>query len=105
PDEEECGQQLRCSSSLLTIAYDAQTGEQSWAARYKRTSGELDWASDLVINPSGDLAYVTGVVGVNGERARGVTIAYELEGDVVGEMRWLSEHDPHVVVSAEPFQS
>lgn len=96
---DECppeGPAVSCLSSLLIIAYDVQTGEQSWVARYKKNTENS--SGDLVISPSGELAYVTTVVAAEDGQQQGITMAYDLKGGTAGEVRWTAEHEPYSAV-------
>lgn len=98
------------ASSMLTIAYDAATGEQRWLARHRgRMLGTdaNDVAGEITISSDSELAYVSGSVQLGpDEEPTGITIAYEISGPTKGEIRWLSHHHanspfPHSVMSQD----
>ncbi|WP_084734614.1 S8 family serine peptidase [Actinophytocola xinjiangensis] len=72
-----------------TVAYDRDTGEELWVARYDGPGRGADYAFGLDLAPDGSTVYVTG-------RSEGVvdddyaTIAYDT---ATGEQRWLRRYD------------
>jgi len=82
----------------LTIAYEAATGRQLWAARYdghepgnKSASGE-DWAHSLALSPDGTKVFINGES--TGERPSSMpdyaTISYDAE---TGQPLWAARYD------------
>jgi hypothetical protein len=72
-----------------TVAYDAVTGAQVWARRY-RGLGAFDAAFALVVGPHGGKLFVTGVSGVGTSDSDAVTIAYDAATGTVG---WIQRYD------------
>jgi hypothetical protein len=65
------------STDLATVAYDARTGAEVWAARYDGPFHDTDAGADVVVDPSGAAVYVTGAsVGADGSFDV-VTVAYD----------------------------
>jgi sugar lactone lactonase YvrE len=76
----------RCTTpfyGLLTIAYDAATGERRWVARF----ADADSATGLVVSPDGSRVFVTGQTD-GGDTS--VTVAY---GAMTGNERWVVRHE------------
>jgi subtilisin family serine protease len=91
-----------CTASILTVAYDAATGEQSWVARHKGPTTEFDLAGDIVFSPDGELAFVSGSLALDQDERTDITIAYEVNGDGKGQARWVSQQGIHPSNSQVP---
>src|SRR5207247_9408132 len=59
-----------------TVAYDATTGHQFWAARYDGPASSIDSAQDLVVTPDGGRVYVVGYGTGSSETIDYATVAY-----------------------------
>lgn len=71
----------RGASSAATIAYDAETGDQLWVARYEMPSGPTDTSigEQMAISPDGSHLFVTGSARrLREEDTRGVIFSYAL---------------------------
>jgi hypothetical protein len=66
-----------------TVAYDAETGEQLWVARYDATNVDRAWS--LALSPAGDQVFVTGDSGGNYG-----TVAYDAAS---GTQQWVALYD------------
>jgi 6-phosphogluconolactonase (cycloisomerase 2 family) len=73
-----------------TVAYDAQTGAQRWAARYHGPGQGSDSAQAVVISPDTATAYVTGSSNGVGTGSDFLTIAYDA---ATGAVRWNTRFD------------
>jgi hypothetical protein len=86
-----------------TIGYDPNTGEEVWSDRYGLEQYDFELAKDVVVDPRGDTAYVTGISaksppGIPGlvlyaPNADLLTIAYDV---MTGQKRWLARFNPSV---------
>ena len=73
---------------FITLAYEAATGDEVWAARYDAPGGGQDRAEGVVLSPDGSTVFVTGE-----SKGRGTfdyaTIAYDTsDGEVVWKKRF-----------------
>jgi outer membrane protein assembly factor BamB len=77
------------TSEYLTIAYNALTGAQLWARRYRgpQRYGE---AHSLGVNPDGATVYVTGSENYEGYYTDYATIAYDAS---TGAQLWVARYD------------
>ncbi len=76
--------------TFLTIAYDADTGEQLWAKPYG--GGQQDQGASLAVSPDGSTVYVAGTHTID-ERTLDLdwaTIAYDTAN---GDVRWSRTYD------------
>jgi DNA-binding beta-propeller fold protein YncE len=76
--------------TILTIAYDASTGDQLWAKTYG--GGQSDQGNGLAISPDGGTVYVAGVHTID-QRTLDIdwaTIAYDTSN---GDVRWSRTYD------------
>jgi WD40 repeat protein len=71
---------------IATVAYDASSGAQEWAARYNRLGNSKDVAVGLAVAANGSAVFVTGTSYVEG-RGIAVTISYAAS---TGGQRWMS---------------
>ncbi len=69
------------TGDLITIAYDAATGDEAWLARFD--SGSRDDAHGIVVSPDGSHVYVAGSIDWFEGARRAVTLAYSAQGDEV----------------------
>jgi uncharacterized repeat protein (TIGR01451 family) len=76
---------------IVTIAYDAATGEQRWLTTHGEP-GEYDLALAVALSPDGQFAYVTGFGGAGGVSGA-MTIAYAVDGESAGEETWAAVYD------------
>lgn len=78
-------------SNFLTLAYDASSGAQRWAAHYGYPGLDYDEATAIDVDPSGSAVYVTGPSrGVTGKEDY-ATVAYSAS---TGALLWASRYDP-----------
>lgn len=54
------GQAREGSPDIVTVAYDAETGDELWVTRIDGPAGSFDNANDLVVHPDGDTLFVAG---------------------------------------------
>ncbi|HEX9822997.1 MAG TPA: PQQ-binding-like beta-propeller repeat protein [Actinomycetota bacterium] len=73
---------------IVTLAYDAATGEQEWLARHDARGSEQP--SALAVHPDGSLVFVTGDGGSPGVGSDFVTLAYDA---TTGDEVWASRYD------------
>ncbi|HEY7400619.1 MAG TPA: PQQ-binding-like beta-propeller repeat protein [Actinomycetota bacterium] len=79
------------SSDIVTIAYDAVTGDQLWKRRYDGPKHEDDVGWRLAMDPAGNHLFMTGwSEGKAPHQHDVVTIAYDPE---TGEKSWLKRYD------------
>jgi hypothetical protein len=64
-------------ADYVTIAYDAETGEEIWITRYDGKVSGGDVANDLVVSPDGSSLYVTGSVEQWGQTFSFGTVKYD----------------------------
>jgi hypothetical protein len=72
-----------------TVAYDAGTGAQVWARRYRGLGGS-DVASALAVGPHGGTVFVTGRSDGSGGDGDAVTIAYDAS---TGSVEWIQRYE------------
>lgn len=79
------------SYDYATVAHDAVTGAQRWAARYDGPASEHDVPFDLAVSPAGDRVFVTGIGDTTGTSEDGDyhTVAYDT---ATGEQKWVAAH-------------
>lgn len=80
---------------FVTIALDAQTGEEVWRHQFNGPANRTDHARDVKVSPDGSTVFATGYatfgVGVNGPPGRDYfTIAYDAHD---GSVLWMARHD------------
>ncbi|MPZ28217.1 MAG: S8 family serine peptidase [Micromonosporaceae bacterium] len=73
-----------------TVAYDAATGDELWAARYNGPTGGTDIAFAMAISPDGSTVYVTGRSTGTGTGTDYATVAYDTAN---GDERWVGRYD------------
>jgi putative pyrroloquinoline-quinone binding quinoprotein len=71
-----------------TIAYDAGTGAQQWAARYNGLANQLDSPSGIAVSPDGARVFVTGGTIEQPGVGTATTIAYDT---ATGSQLWISK--------------
>jgi WD40 repeat protein len=77
-------------SDFATVSYQAGTGAQEWAARFKGSGGTADIAYALTVSPDGNGVFVTGESIVSDDESRFATVAYDATG---GVQQWVSAYD------------
>ncbi|MGI9006617.1 MAG: hypothetical protein ACR2FU_10540 [Streptosporangiaceae bacterium] len=80
-------QGMSSAYDIATVAYDAATGGQKWAARYNDPASLNDFGTDLAPGPGGQVVYVTGGAGAPGRQLNFATIAYRASS---GKALWTS---------------
>jgi len=79
------------SNDAVTLAYDALTGEELWAAAYDGPRGASDATYDLAISPDGAHAFVAGSSVAEGTgRSAALLIAYDA---LTGEEEWIARDE------------
>lgn len=78
------------SNEFATLAYDAQTGEGLWVARYNGPVGATDGAIDIGVSPDGSRVFATGYSAGTGSGLDYMTISYDAG---TGEEIWSSRYD------------
>jgi DNA-binding beta-propeller fold protein YncE len=76
-----------------TVAYDAATGAELWAARYDGPAGGSDWAYGLAVSPDGARVFVTGPSQQSPDLlapADYATVAYDAAN---GDELWVARYD------------
>jgi DNA-binding beta-propeller fold protein YncE len=76
-----------------TVAYDASTGSELWAARYDGPAGGSDWAYGLAVSPDGARVFVTGPSQQSADflgPADYATVAYDA---ATGAELWVARYD------------
>ena len=82
---------------FATVAYDASTGKQLWAARYDGVRRQGDASVSLVVSPDGRTVFVSGQSHIPygpqtlATRIIFATVAYDAE---TGEQLWVRKLDP-----------
>ena len=77
------------SRSMVTVAYDAETGAELWNKAYVGPAKEYDEPYGLEISPDGSKLFVVGTQPGHRNRPRRVTIAYDSDS---GKQRWETRH-------------
>lgn len=98
-DGGKCEMLASCTTSMVTIAYNATSGEQSWVSRYKGPTNDpdrYDQAGDVVFSADGNLAFVSGIVAQDEDHSDAVTIAYVVDGERKGTERWVARNNIHL---------
>jgi hypothetical protein len=85
------GYRARTGTDIETVAYDATSGKQVWAGRYKSPARGTDQAASLAISPNAGTVYVTGFSSPTKTAVHSsyVTIAYNA---ATGRPRWISRY-------------
>jgi WD40 repeat protein len=73
-----------------TVAYDAATGAQRWAARYRGPVQSYDTALSLAVSPSGTMVYITGQNQGPTSGDDYATVAYDA---ATGAQRWAARYN------------
>lgn len=73
-----------------TIAYDASSGAQLWAASYDGPGQGDDSAASISVSPDGATVYVTGSSAGDGTGADYATVAYDA---LTGDQLWVARYD------------
>jgi WD40 repeat protein len=74
-----------------TVAYNAMTGAQRWAARYNGPANGDDAATSVAVSPGGGTVYVTGYsTGTSGVLGVYATVAYNA---ATGTQRWAARYN------------
>jgi hypothetical protein len=68
---------LDTAIDFTTVAYDAQTGEELWVARYDGPLHHRDRASAIAVGPGGGRVFVTGSSGQRLDDSDWATVAYD----------------------------
>jgi PQQ-like domain len=76
--------------NYATVAYDAVTGTQLWAATYDDPDSSYDYATALAVSPDGSKIFVTGQIGTLGHGENYATVAYDAAG---GSQLWVTIYD------------
>lgn len=77
-------------NDYATVAYDRDTGDELWVARYDGPAGGLDYAFAMDLHPDGSTVYVTGrSAGVSTDDDY-VTVAYDA---ATGDELWVSTYN------------
>lgn len=75
---------------FLTIAYDAQTGDQEWVRTYDSPKTDSDLALEMGVSPGGSKVFVTGwSIGASGDWDY-ATVAYSAS---TGHRQWVRRYD------------
>ncbi|MBI4728939.1 MAG: hypothetical protein HY775_05480 [Acidobacteria bacterium] len=77
-------------SDYATLAYDAESGARSWAARYNGPGNGWDRAYSLAVGPDGARVYVTGGSYGSGSSSDYATLAYDSSS---GTKLWEARYD------------
>jgi WD40 repeat protein len=64
-------------AKYVTVAYDATTGTRQWTRAYHGPGIGYDEPDDLVVSPSGDRVYVTGIASSEHQGSGYGTVAYD----------------------------
>lgn len=83
------GQGTGTGDDHVVLAYDAETGDERWAARYDRAGGS-DWAYGLALSPDGARAFVTGFGYTSATHMDVVAAAYD---GATGARVWTQTYD------------
>lgn len=80
---------------IVTVGFDAATGESLWASRYDGPAHGVDQPVGIAVGPEGDRVITTGwSLGQAGDDY--VTIAYEAgDPEHLGQQLWLERYDGH----------
>jgi DNA-binding beta-propeller fold protein YncE len=73
-----------------TIAYDADSGDQVWLARYDGPAGGRDSPTGLAVSPDGSAVFVTGESFGGRSISDYATVAYDSE---TGDQLWVARYD------------
>jgi DNA-binding beta-propeller fold protein YncE len=81
-----------------TVAYDAATGTELWAATYDDPNSSYDYATALAVSPDGSSVFVTGHIGSSGHGENYATVAYDAAG---GSELWVEIYDGPAQASSD----
>lgn len=91
------GDILFTGTEVATVAYDTDTGDQSWAHHYKGPTTAYSWDSgyDLAVSPDGSQLFVGGTAGSDPDggfvaNMNYVTLAYDTDA---GSVNWIAAYD------------
>jgi hypothetical protein len=87
------------SWDFLTVAYDADSGSQVWAAQYDGPAHNKDFAYALRVSPDGATVFVTGS-SLGKHSADIVTIAYDAS---TGAKQWIARYDDPLHLGDMPY--
>lgn len=73
-------------SHYLTVAYEASTGDQRWAARYHGHRSREDQPNAMSVSPDGSRVFVTGFSGGSNRKRDFATVSYSAS---TGAQRWV----------------
>lgn len=94
------------SADFATVAYDAWTGEQVWAALHDGPASGRDHGQSVAVSPDGAKVFVTGVSNGLGTQDDCATLAYDAAtGDEIWTARYdgpASGRDHQCVLSVSP---
>ncbi len=78
-------------ATYATVAFDATTGAEVWARRYRAAGTRVDFASSLSVSPDGSAVFMTGTsVGSATTEKDWVTVAY---GASTGALLWAKRYN------------
>lgn len=79
------------SYDYATVAYDASTGDQLWAATFNGPGDFTDVSLAMAVSPSGSMVFVTGYTSSRDLRRDYATVAYDA---VTGSQLWVKLYLP-----------
>lgn len=76
-------------ADYATVAYETDTGNAVWTARYNGTGDGSDYAASIAVSPDGSVVFVTGVSEGSERGSHYATVAYNARnGDTLWEKRY-----------------